>query len=77
MPFSHSFHATSLREYDIRGVVGKTLTTDDGFAIGRTFGSIVARSGGNIVAVGYDGRTHSPELEKALVEGLKLPLLGA
>jgi phosphomannomutase len=71
MPFSHSFHPTSLREYDIRGVVGKTLTQEDGFAIGRTFGSIIARTGGTIVAVGYDGRTHSPELEKALVEGLK------
>jgi phosphomannomutase len=71
MPFSHSFHPTSLREYDIRGVVGKTLNPEDGFAIGRTFGSMIARSGGNIVAVGYDGRTHSPALEKALVEGLK------
>jgi phosphomannomutase len=71
MPFSHSFHPTSLREYDIRGVVGKTLTTEDAFAIGRTFGSIISRTGGNIVAVGYDGRTHSPDLEKALVEGLK------
>jgi phosphomannomutase len=71
MAFSHSFHPTSLREYDIRGVVDKTLTPEDGFAIGRTFGSIIARKGGNIVAVGYDGRTHSPDLEKALVEGLK------
>jgi phosphomannomutase len=71
MDFSHSFHPTSLREYDIRGVVGKTLTREDGFAIGRTFGSMIARSGGSIVAVGYDGRTHSPDLEKALVEGLK------
>ena len=71
MAFSHSFHPTSLREYDIRGVVGKTLTPEDGFAIGRTFGSMIARTGGAIVAVGYDGRTHSPDLEKALVEGLK------
>lgn len=71
MPFSHAFNPTSLREYDIRGVVGKTLTEADGFAIGRTFGSMVARKGGSIVAVGYDGRTHSPQLEKALVEGLK------
>jgi phosphomannomutase len=71
MAFSHSFHPTSLREYDIRGVVGKTLTPEDGFAIGRTFGSMIARTGGSIVAVGYDGRTHSPDLEKALVEGLK------
>jgi phosphomannomutase len=71
MAFSHSFHPTSLREYDIRGVVGKTLTAADGFAIGRTFGSMIARTGGSIVAVGYDGRTHSPELETALVDGLK------
>ena len=71
MPFSHSFNPTSLREYDIRGVVGKTLTAEDGFAIGRTFGSMIARTGGATVAVGYDGRTHSPELEKALVDGLK------
>jgi len=71
MAFSHAFNPTSLREYDIRGVVGKTLTETDGFAIGRTFGSMIARKGGSIVAVGYDGRTHSPMLEKALVEGLK------
>ncbi|GAB0117633.1 phosphoglucomutase/phosphomannomutase PgmG [Acidisoma sp. 7E03] len=71
MAFSHSFNPTSLREYDIRGVVGKTLTEADGFAIGRTFGSIIARKGGSIVAVGYDGRTHSPQLERALVDGLK------
>ncbi len=45
MAFSHSFNPTSLREYDIRGVVGKTLTEADGFAIGRTFGSMIARTG--------------------------------
>ncbi|MCH4022804.1 MAG: phosphomannomutase/phosphoglucomutase [Acetobacter sp.] len=71
MSFSHSFPATSLREYDIRGIVGKTLTTDDAFAIGRTFGSIVIRNGGKTVTVGYDGRLSSPDLEAALVEGLK------
>jgi phosphomannomutase len=71
MTFSHSFDPTSLREYDIRGVVGKTLNPADGFAIGRTFGSMIARKGGNTVAVGYDGRTHSPDLEQPLVEGLK------
>ncbi len=54
--FSHRFDPTSLREYDIRGVVGKTLKPVDGFAIGRTFGSLLARKGGSIVAVGYDGR---------------------
>ncbi|GAB0113009.1 phosphoglucomutase/phosphomannomutase PgmG [Acidisoma sp. C75] len=71
MAFSYQFNPTSLREYDIRGIVGKTLGPADGFAIGRTFGSIIARQGGSIVAVGYDGRTHSPQLERALVDGLK------
>jgi phosphomannomutase len=68
--FSHRFDATTLREYDIRGIVGKTLSGDDAFAIGRVFGSIVARAGGSKVAVGRDGRLSSPELEPRLVEGL-------
>ena len=36
-----------------------------------TAGSIVARAGGSVVAVGYDGRLSSPGLEKALVAGLR------
>jgi len=71
MPFRHTFDPTTLREYDIRGIVGKTLSKDDAFAIGRCFGSLVARGGGSTVAVGYDGRLSSPELEAALVAGLK------
>ena len=68
--FSHAFDKTSLREYDIRGIVGKTLHPADAFAIGRVFGTIVARAGGTKVAVGRDGRLSSPELEKSLVDGL-------
>ncbi|MFC3124117.1 phosphoglucomutase/phosphomannomutase PgmG [Pseudoroseomonas globiformis] len=68
--FTHQFHPTSLREYDIRGIIGKTLSGKDAFAIGRCFGSIVAREGGKKVAVGYDGRLSSPELEEQLVAGL-------
>ncbi len=71
MSFQHDFDPTSLREYDIRGIVGKTLHPADAFAIGRTFGTIVARGGGKTVAVGYDGRLSSPDLEPPLVEGLK------
>jgi phosphomannomutase len=67
---THRFDPTSLREYDIRGVVGKTLSTDDARAIGRTFATIVRRAGGTRVAVGRDGRTSSPAMETALVEGL-------
>jgi phosphomannomutase len=71
MSFSHRFDPTVLREYDIRGIVGSTLHPADAFAIGRVFGSIVARNGGKRVAVGYDGRLTSPELEQALVEGVR------
>ena len=67
---THIFHPTSLREYDIRGIVGKTLGTADADAIGRGFGTRVRRAGGTRVAVGYDGRLSSPELEAALVGGL-------
>jgi phosphomannomutase len=70
MTFSHKFHETTLREYDIRGIVGETLTTADAFAIGRVFGSIVLEQGGKKIAVGRDGRLSSPELEAALIQGL-------
>jgi len=67
---THRFDPTSLREYDIRGVVGKTLGIEDAYAIGRGFGTRVRRAGGRRVAVGYDGRVSSPSLEAALIEGL-------
>ncbi|MGJ8535791.1 MAG: phosphoglucomutase/phosphomannomutase PgmG [Parasphingopyxis sp.] len=67
---THRFHPTTLREYDIRGIVGETLGEDDARAIGRGFGTLIARAGGKRVVVGYDGRTSSPMLEAALVEGL-------
>ena len=66
----HRFDPAILREYDIRGVVGEDLTVADARAVGRTLGTIVARSGGRSVAVAYDGRLTSPELESALVEGV-------
>lgn len=67
----HIFHPTLLREYDMRGVVGDTLHTADAFAIGRSFGTIVRRSGGSRVAIGYDGRLSSPSLAEALSDGLR------
>ena len=67
---THRFDPSSLREYDIRGIVGKTLDAEDATAIGRGFATRVRRAGGTRVAVGYDGRTTSPDLEKALIAGL-------
>jgi len=70
MTFKHEFAATSLREYDIRGIVGESLNEADAFAIGRVFASIILESGGRTIAVGRDGRLSSPALEAALIEGL-------
>ena len=36
---THIFNPTILREYDIRGIVGDTLTKADAYALGRTFGA--------------------------------------
>jgi phosphomannomutase len=66
----HRFDPTILREYDIRGIVGETLSNDDAHAIGRAYAIMLAEAGGQRVAVGYDGRLTSPELEAALVDGL-------
>ncbi|MBN8845530.1 MAG: phosphomannomutase/phosphoglucomutase [Sphingomonadales bacterium] len=67
---THDFHPTMLREYDIRGVVGDTLSAADAYAIGRSFATLIARSGGARIAVGYDGRLSSPMLADALIDGI-------
>ena len=67
---THRFDPTSLREYDIRGIVGEALGPADAVAIGRGFATRLRRAGGTRVAVGYDGRLSSPALETALIEGL-------
>ena len=67
---AHRFDPTSLREYDIRGIVGKTLGPADATAIGRGFATLLRRAGGTRVAVGYDGRVSSPMMEEALIAGL-------
>lgn len=66
----HRFDPTILREYDVRGIVGQTLSEADARALGRAFGSIIQRGGGERACVGYDGRLSSPALEAAVVEGL-------
>jgi phosphomannomutase len=67
---THSFNPTILREYDIRGIVGDTLTEADAYALGRTFAAIALGEGAKRIAVGRDGRTHSGMLEASLVRGL-------
>jgi len=72
MPRPHHFHATILREYDVRGIVGETLFSADARALGRAFATQLAAEGHGLkIVVGYDGRLSSPELTAALVDGLE------
>ncbi len=66
----HDFPSSILREYDIRGVVGETLTAQVALALGAAFGSLVATRGGHTTALGQDGRLSSPLLTTAFAEGL-------
>ena len=65
---------TILGEYDIRGIVGETLSEADMGAIGRGFATIARRNvpAGRrpLICVGRDGRLSSTALEARLVEGL-------
>lgn len=69
-PVPYVFDPEILREYDIRGKVGINLGTDDAHTLGRVFGTYVKKRNGSMVCVGYDGRTSSPALVDALIQGL-------
>ncbi|QQG35938.1 MAG: phosphomannomutase/phosphoglucomutase [Micavibrio aeruginosavorus] len=69
-PKAYTFSPTILREYDIRGQIGKNLSDDDAFAVGCAFGTYVRRKGGQRVCVGYDGRESSPVFADAMIAGL-------
>jgi phosphomannomutase/phosphoglucomutase len=62
--------ASIFRAYDIRGVVGKTLTSEGVFLIGKALGSLVRDSGEKQIAVARDGRFSGTELAKSLCDGI-------
>ncbi len=61
--------ASIFRAYDIRGVVGDTLTPEVVESIGRALGSDAFERGQQLVVVGRDGRLSGPELSEALARG--------
>ena len=67
---SQSINPDIFREYDIRGVMGESLDYDTVYVIGKAIGSEAYSRGEQSVIVGRDGRLSSPELHKALTEGL-------
>ncbi|MDR0528104.1 MAG: phosphomannomutase/phosphoglucomutase [Zoogloeaceae bacterium] len=62
--------AEIFKAYDIRGVVGKTLTAEVVRQIGMALGALAAERGQRGIAVGRDGRLSGPELSAALMEGI-------
>jgi len=62
--------AEIFRTYDIRGIVGRTLTPAIVRDIGRALGGFARERGAPAFAIGRDGRLSGPELAGALAEGL-------
>ena len=62
--------AEIFRAYDIRGIVGQTLTEENVYWIGRAIGSESIEDGQPEVVVGRDGRLSGPALSEQLVRGL-------
>lgn len=62
--------ASIFKAYDIRGIVGDTLTEPVVHAIGQALGVLIARAGKASCVVGRDGRLSGPVLIDALANGL-------
>jgi phosphomannomutase / phosphoglucomutase len=64
-------HPGIFRQYDIRGIVDRDLTTDAASAIGRAYASLLHERGiSGTIAVGRDNRPSGARLRDALIEGL-------
>jgi phosphomannomutase/phosphoglucomutase len=59
------------KAYDIRGIVGRTLTPEIVELIGRATGSEAAARKQSTIVVGYDGRLSGPDLAAALSRGIR------
>jgi phosphomannomutase/phosphoglucomutase len=63
--------AEIFKAYDIRGIVGKTLTAEVVREIGRALGTLAQEKGRDTIVVGRDGRLSGPELCGALADGIR------
>lgn len=59
------------RAYDIRGIVGETLTAEAVYRIGRAFATLAQDTGLHRVVVGGDGRRTTATLRRKLARGLR------
>ena len=68
--YAPEFPDSIFRAYDIRGIVGETLTGETAYWLGRAVGAQSLAQGEAHVCVGRDGRLSGPELVAQLVKGL-------
>ena len=59
------------KAYDIRGIVGNTLTAEIVEAIGQAIGSEAVARKQTAICIGRDGRLSGPELSQALARGIQ------
>ena len=59
------------KAYDIRGIVGKTLTAPVVQAVGQALGTLAQERGRDTLVIGRDGRLSGPELAAALAAGIR------
>jgi phosphomannomutase/phosphoglucomutase len=59
------------KAYDIRGVVGRTLTPEIVRAVGQALGTLALERGRDTLVIGRDGRLSGPELARALADGIR------
>ena len=59
------------KAYDIRGVVGRTLTPPIVHAIGGALGTLAQERGRDTIVIGRDGRLSGPLLAAALADGIR------
>lgn len=71
LPPGEQIDPSIFRSYDIRGVVGESLTVEGVYQIGLALGSEAAARGQQSVITARDGRNSSQELRDALIEGLR------
>ncbi|MDA0424927.1 phosphomannomutase/phosphoglucomutase, partial [Stutzerimonas frequens] len=71
MPYPlEQFDRDIFRAYDIRGIVGQSLSDACVYHIGRAFAAEAASRRIREVVVGADGRLSGPRLKEVLIQGL-------
>ncbi|MDR1425898.1 MAG: phosphomannomutase/phosphoglucomutase [Rickettsiales bacterium] len=68
--YTHTFDESILKQYDIRGVVGKNLNELDAYFIGKSYGTLLQSLSKKSCVIGYDVRQTSSAYAEEATRGL-------